>query len=62
MTSKYSSDPRVPPAQVGHLGKRRPSGADHEAGEQDHSAADGPSYADFLEQEAPEVDAQGETG
>ncbi|MGA1810919.1 hypothetical protein VH571_00900 [Frondihabitans sp. 4ASC-45] len=54
MTSSYSSDPRVPPVHVEHLGKRRrpsPQAAE-ELPPVRPSADQGPSYEDFLELES----------
>lgn len=58
MTSNYSSDPRVPPARVGHLGKhRRPASLDPlglpAVAAQPRDAADPePTYDDFLDHDA----------
>lgn len=74
MSSNYSSDPRVPPAKVGHLGKHhratdhgpvglpstRPPAAPPRATAGD-VADPGPSYADFLEDET-NGELPGQTG
>lgn len=69
MTSNYSSDPHVPPARVGHLGKhhRSPSqssrGPAPSDGAPTASDADkGPTYDDFLEHESADDELPDKTG
>ncbi|ROQ39487.1 hypothetical protein EDF46_1119 [Frondihabitans sp. PhB188] len=51
MTSSYSSDPRVPPVRVEHLGKHHRSTPHGPVGLPTAAPAPdpGPSYEDFLE-------------
>jgi hypothetical protein len=78
MTSHYSSDPRVPPARVDHLGRhdRRlrdapvtlptPERPPHETPPSETPpppAVDAdPTYADFLEPDAGDRELPGQTG
>jgi hypothetical protein len=68
MTSNYSSDPRVPPAKVGHLGKHTPAANHGPVGlprvEKRHgeSADPGPTYDDFLEHDGREDEVPDKTG
>lgn len=68
MTSSYSRDPRVPPAQVGHLGKHGrvaahgPVGLPPAERPKKPPVDAGPTYDDFLEHDEADDRLPGKTG